>query len=108
MADQSYDEFNNSSFTHVEKCNAGMLHGARDGIEEEIRAKMFEAEEKRKQHEKELAEMQRAERERREMEESAMRERQRREEERKRKEEEAERRRISEEFDRFAKSRLKK
>ena len=43
MADQSYDEFNNSSFTHAEKCVAGMMHGLRDGTEEERREKMFEA-----------------------------------------------------------------
>ena len=41
MADQSYDEFNNSSFTHVEKCNIGMIHGCRDGTEEERQQKMF-------------------------------------------------------------------
>ena len=78
MADESYDEFNNSSFTHAEKCLIGMMHGFKDADEEERQKKMLEAEEKRRQHEKELAEMQRAERERREMEESVMRERQRR------------------------------
>ena len=33
MADESYDEFNNSSFTHAEKCLIGMMHGFRDGDE---------------------------------------------------------------------------
>ena len=39
MADESYDEFNNSSFTHNEKCLIGMMHGFRDGDEQERQKK---------------------------------------------------------------------